>query len=98
MKRSDAMWYGALVAGIVSGATTLWWIGDFTGLRPVYKKEFYDFVGQGQEAQSSSVLFVRWLYLRDKARAGTLGPDEHGELCGIGARLRLSLTEAEGCK
>lgn len=95
MKRDDITWYGTLVAGVVAGATTLWWIGDFTGLRPVYKKEFYDTISLGQESQNQSTLFVRWLYLKDKAKSHTIETDEQGELCGIAGRLHLT---TESCK
>lgn len=81
--------YGTGLAALSAVATGAWSVGDYTGLRPVLKKEWLESAQTQQEQANSATLFVRFLYLSDKRKAGTITGAEAGELCGLSRVLRI---------
>lgn len=86
---TDIAKVGAAIAALSAVATGAWSVGDYTGLRPVLKKEWLESAQAQQEQANMATLYVRFLYLSDKRKARTITGDEAGELCGLSKLLRI---------
>lgn len=84
--------YGAGFAALSAVATGAWQIGDFTGLRPVLKREWLEVAAKQTEQANAATLYVRWLMLVDKRKAKTITLDEARELCGLSAVLKTPVS------
>ena len=84
---------GLIVAATTIGTTT-WYVGDFTGVRPVYKKEIL-FVQSEIDQLTQNQLWIQFNFLMQKRQFGGLTFEEQQQLCKV-AKL-LNYVGVPGC-
>lgn len=88
MMWADLAKYAGALGALGAVLTGAWQVGDYSGLRPVLKKEWLAASQAQTEQANMATLYVRWLMLVDKRKAKAITIAESEELCGLSAVLK----------